>query len=82
MILTKDQSGLSKFLYALRISKKKDGTSPFEKQLGRERNTVKSSVMSNSWDISEQDSNLEFSSGDFQDDLNSTVLVQGEVPWI
>ena len=31
IIVTKDQSGLSEILYALRIGKKKDGSSPFEK---------------------------------------------------
>ena len=42
IVITKDKSGLSEILYALRISKKKDGKSPFEKQLGKEPNTVKS----------------------------------------
>ena len=74
--LTKDQSGLSEILYALRISKRKDGKSPFEKQLGRESNTVKSNAVSKILDISEQDNSLEFSPTDFQDHLYSTVLVR------
>ena len=61
IILTKDQSRLSEILYALRISKRKDGKSPFEKQLGREPNTVKSNAVSKLLDISEQDNSLEFS---------------------
>ena len=76
IILTKDQSGLSQILYALRISKRKDGKSPFEKQLGREPNTVKSNAVSKLLDVSEQDNSLEFSATDFQDDLDSTVLVR------
>ena len=76
IILTKDQSGLSEILYALRISKRKDGKSPFEKQLGREPNTVKSNAVSKFLDISEQDNSLEFSPTDFQDDIDSTVLVR------
>ena len=74
--LTKDQPGLLEILYALRISKRKDGKSPFEKQLGREPNTVNSNAVSNFLDISEQDNSLEFSPTDFQDDLDSTVLVR------
>ena len=76
IILTQDQSGLSEILYALRIRKRKDGKSPFEKQLGREPNTVKSNAVSKFLDISEQDNSLELSPTDFQDDLESTVLVR------
>ena len=49
--VTKDQSGLSEILYALRISKKKDGGWPFEKQWGREPNTVKFNLVSKLLDI-------------------------------
>ena len=76
IIVTKDQSGLSEILYALRVNKKKDGTSPFEKQMGRQPNTVKSNLVSKLLAISEQDPNLEFEQSDFQDDLDSTVLVR------
>ena len=76
IILTKDQSGLSEILYALRISKRKDGKSPFEKQLGREPNTVESNAVSKFLEISEQDNSLEFSPTDFQYYLDSTVLVR------
>ena len=34
IILTKDKSGLSEILYSLRVNKKKDGSSPFEKHMG------------------------------------------------
>ena len=76
IIVTKDQSGLSETLYALRVNKKKDGTSPFEKQMGRQPNTVKANLVSKLLAISEQDPNLEFEQSDFQDDLDSTVLVR------
>ena len=74
IIVTKDQSGLSEILYALRISKKKDGSTPFEKQWGREPNTVKSNLVSKLLDVSEQDPDLQFDNSDFQDELDSTVL--------
>ena len=76
ILVTEYQSGLSEILYALRVNKKKDGTSPFERQMGRQPNTVKSNLMSKLLAISEQDPNLEFEQSDFQDDLDSTVLVR------
>ena len=76
IIVTKDQSGLSEIRYALRVNKKKDGTSPFEKQMGRQPNTVKSNLVSKLLAVSEQDPNLEFEQSEFQDDLDSTVLVR------
>ena len=75
IIVTKNQSGLSEILYALRVNKKKDGTSQFEKQMGRQPNTVKSNLVSKQLAISKQDPNLEFEQSDFQDDLDSTELV-------
>ena len=63
-------------MYALRISKKKDGSSPFEKQWGREPNTVKSNLVSKLLDLSEQDPDLPFDNSDFQDEVDSTVLVR------
>ena len=74
--ITKDQTGLSEILYALRVNKKKDGSSPLEIQLGRQPNTVKSNLVTKLLAISEQDPNLEFEQSDFQDDLDSTVLVR------
>ena len=46
IILTKDNSGLSEILYALRSGKKIDGKSPFKRQYGQEPNTVKSNMVS------------------------------------
>ena len=76
IIVTKEQSGLSEILYALRVNKKKDGTSPFERQIGRQPNTVKSNLVSKLLAISEQDPNLEYEQSDFQDDLGATMLVR------
>ena len=76
IVITKDSSGLSEILYALRISKKKDGKSPFEKPLGRKPNTVKSSVIVKFMGVSERDPNLEFEQSDFQEGLDPTVLVR------
>ena len=67
---------LSEILYALRISKKKGGKSPFENQLGREPNRVKSNAVSKFLVISEQDNSLEFCPTDFQGDLDSTVFLR------
>ena len=69
-MLTKDKSGLSEILYALRISEKKDGKSTFEKQLGREPNTVKSNVVGKLLDVSEEDPNLELRQSFFQTRLS------------
>ena len=60
----------------LRLSKKKDGSWPFEKQWGREPNTVKSNLVLKLLDISEQYTDLQFDNSDFQDELDSTVLVR------
>ena len=51
-------------------------SSPFEKQMGQKPNTVKSNLVRGLMDISEQDPNLKFSPSDFQDELNSSILVR------
>ena len=76
IILTKDKSGLSEILYSLRVNKKKDSSSPFEKHMGRKPNTVKSNLVRGLLYISEQDPNLDFSPSDFQDELDSSILVR------
>ena len=75
IILTQDKSGLSEILYSLRVNKKKDDSSSFEKHMGRKPNTVKSNLVRGLLDISEQDPNLDFSPSDFQDELDSSILV-------
>ena len=76
IILTTDKPGLSEILYALRVYKKKDGRSPFEKHMGNEPNTVKSNLVGKFMDIPEQDSKLEFQPSDFQHETDSTILVR------
>ena len=44
--------------------------------MGKEPNTVKTNLVSKLLDISEQDPNIEFEQSDFQEDLDSTVLVR------
>ena len=73
-ILSKDKTGLSELLYSLRISQKKNGKSPFEKQMGKEPNTVKSNLVGKYLDVSAQDNSVQFRPVNFQDD--STVLVR------
>ena len=77
-ILTKDKSGLSDIPYSLRVNKNKDGSSPFEKHMGRKPNTVKSNLVRGLLDISEQDTNLDFSPSDFQNELDSSTLLRSE----
>ena len=56
---------------------KKDGSSPLETQMGREPNTVNYwNLVSKLQDFSEEDSGLQIDQSDFQDDLDSTVLVR------
>ena len=76
IILSKDKSGLSEIFYSLRISKKKDGKTPFEKHMGKEPNTVKSNVMETFREFLAQDSHLEFQPSDFHDDTDSAILVR------
>ena len=76
IILSKDKSGLSEILYSLRISKKKDGKSPFEKHMGKEPNTVKTNVVGKFRNISAQDPQAQFQTSDFQEDTDSTILVR------
>ena len=80
IIVKKDNSGLSEVLYALRTGKKADGKSPFEKQFGREPNTVKSNIVSelveNSKGVLEQDSKVTFATSDFEEEIDSTILVR------
>ena len=76
IILSKDKTGLSEILYSVRISKKKDGKSPFEKQMGKKPNTVKSNSVETFLDFSAQDNSVQFQPVDFQDGCDSTVLVR------
>ena len=79
IIVKRDNSGLSESLYALRTGKKADGKSPFEKQYGREPNTVKSNIvnelLANPKSVLEQEGKVNFSTSDFEEEIDSTILV-------
>ena len=79
IVLTKEKLCLSEISYALRLRKKKDGKSPFEKQIGKEPKTANSNVVNNFLDISRSDLLLVFQSSNIQDDLDSTVSVRERV---
>ena len=64
VFLTKDHSGLSEILFALRIAKKADNTSPFELQMGRKPNTFKSIVTDKTTRL-DVDPDLKIESKDF-----------------
>ena len=76
--MKKDNSGLSEILYALRTGKEIDGKSPFERQYGREPNTVKSNIVTElvNKDVSEQDSKVSFEKSDCEEEVDSTILVR------
>ena len=76
VILKRDKSGLSELLYALRMGKKADGKSPFEKLYGREPNTVKSNIINKIKNVSENDLKVEFTQSDFEEEVDSTILVR------
>ena len=76
IILKRDKSGLSEILYALRMGKKADGSSPFEKLYGREPNTVKSNIINKIKNVSENDPKVEFTQSDFEEEVDSTILVR------
>ena len=75
-MLTKEKSALSKILYALLVGKKVDGKSPFEKNFGQAPNTIKSILVSRSKFVSETDQQLRSTSSDFQEDVDSAILVR------
>ena len=77
IILKRDKSGLSEVLYALRMGKKADdGKSPFEKLYGREPNTVRSNIINKIKNVSENDPKVEFTQSDFEEEVDSTILVR------
>ena len=73
IVLTKDMSGLSEILFALRIAKGANHESAFEKHWGRSPKTLKSQIMKF---VLENDSTVTFQESDFQDEVDSTILVR------
>ena len=76
IVLKKDKSGLSEILYALRMGQKADGTSPFEKLYSRKLNTVKSNIVDKIKGVSEIDPGLKFSTSDFEEEVDSAIMVR------
>ena len=76
---------MSEILYALRTGQKTDGKSAFEKQFGRERNTVKSNILTElvnkGKDVSEQESGFKFEKSDFEEEVDSLEKGYEEVSW-
>ena len=76
IIFKRDISGLSEILYALRTGQKADGKSPFEKLYGRKPNTVKSNVVERVIFVLETESKLAFSVSDFEEEVDTAILVR------
>ena len=75
--MSKDKSGISNILFALRSEKGNDEKSAFEKQNGRNPNTLKSRKIEKC--ILEQDPKIEIEPEDFSDEADSTILVRESV---
>ena len=69
-ILKTHKSGLSEILYALRMGRKADGKSLFEKIYQREPNTVKSITVDKIKNVSETDSKVAFNISDFEEEID------------
>ena len=76
IVLKREKSGLSEILYALRTGQKADGKSSFEKLYGRQPNTVKSNVVERIKNVSETEPKVTFSPSDFEEEIDSTILVR------
>ena len=76
IVLKREKSGLSEILYALRTGQKADGKSPFEKLYKRQPNTVKSNVVERIKNVSKTEPKVTFSPSDFEEEIDSTILVR------
>ena len=74
IVLTKDKSGLSGLLFALRMKIGLDGKSAFELHINRKPNTPKRAIVNKF--ISEADPKIELSPADFSEEVDSTDLVR------
>ena len=77
ILVSKEKSGISNILFALRSEKGNDGKSAFEKQNGRNLNTLKSRMFEKC--ILGQDPKIEIEPEDFSDEADSTILVRERV---
>ena len=77
ILISKEKSGISNILFALKSGKVPDGKSAFEKPNGRKLNTQKSRMIENC--ILDQDPRIEIKPEDFSEEADSTVLVRERV---
>ena len=77
ILVSKDKSGISNILFALRSEKGYDGKSAFEKQNGRKPNTLKSRMIEKC--ILEKDPKINQEPEDFSDEADSTILIRERV---
>ena len=76
-LISKEKSGISNILFALKSGKVPDGKSAFEKPNGRKLNTQKSRMIENC--NLDQDPRIEIKPEDFSEEADSTVLVRERV---
>ena len=77
ILISKDKSGISIILFALRSETGLDGKSAFERQSGRKPNTEKSRMIEKC--ILDQDPPIEIEQEDFSEEADSTILVRERV---
>ena len=77
ILVSKDKSGKSNILFALRSEKGNDGKSAFVRKNGKNPNTLKSRIIEKC--ILEQDPKIRIEPEDFSDAVNSTTLVRERV---
>ena len=74
IILQRDTSGTSNILFALRSEKGADGKTAFEKQIGRQQNTLKSGMIRKY--ILEKDPEINIEMKDFSEEADSAILLR------
>ena len=77
VVISKEKTGLSKILFALRSEKGSDGQSAFERHLGRTPNTPKSRLIEKC--VLEKDPAINMEPEDFSEEADSTILVRERV---
>ena len=74
LVVEQNKNGISSTLFALRTEKGADEKSVFDKQIGREPNTIKSAMIEKC--ILEKDPLIEIEPQDFSDEADSTILLR------
>ena len=77
VVISKETTGLSKILFALRSEKGADGQSAFERHLGRTPSTPKSRLIEKC--VLEKDPAINIEPEDFSEEADSTILVRERV---